>query len=91
MAAGKTDVQYWFRPKTYGYGATPSNWKGWAATGLFVIVVVALSLAFLGTEPTHGNGFRIGAWAGMVAGLTGGFVWLSRVKTDGQWAWRWGK
>jgi hypothetical protein len=23
---------YWFKPKTRGYGATPANWKGWAAT-----------------------------------------------------------
>jgi hypothetical protein len=82
---------YWFKPKTYGYGATPSNWKGWVATGLFVIVVLALSLAVLGTEPTHGNGFRIGVWVVTVAGLTLGFVWLSRAKTGGQWGWRWGK
>ncbi|HEU4381635.1 MAG TPA: hypothetical protein VFR73_23945, partial [Hyphomicrobiaceae bacterium] len=23
---------YWFKPKSHGYGATPANWKGWAAT-----------------------------------------------------------
>jgi len=84
-------MSFWFKPKTYGYGATPSNWKGWGATGLFVIVIVGISLAFLGMGPTHGNGFRIGAWAIMVAGLTSGFVWLSWAKSDGQWGWRWGK
>jgi ABC-type Co2+ transport system permease subunit len=85
---------YWSKPKTYGYGATPSNWQGWAATGVFVIVVMALSLLLLGLEPKPGTGLgalRIGIWALMVAGLTVGFVWLSCVKTDGQWAWRWGK
>ena len=91
-SAGMTS--YWFKPKTYGYGATPSNWKGWAATGVFAIAVMALSLVLLGLEPKPGTGlssWNIGIWALMVAGLTVGFVWLSRVKTDGQWAWRWGK
>ncbi len=46
----------WFKPKTYGYGATPSNWRGWAATGVFVIVVMALSLVLLGLEPKPGTG-----------------------------------
>ena len=85
---------YWFRPKAYGYGATPSNWKGWAATAAFVVAVLAISLLLLGMEPKPGTGsspLRIAAWAVMVAGLTFGFVRLSRAKTDGQWGWRWGK
>jgi len=24
--------EYWFKPKSHGYGASPANWKGWAAT-----------------------------------------------------------
>jgi len=85
---------YWFKPKAYGYGATPANWQGWVATGVFVIGVMALSLLLLGLEPKPGTGlgsWRIGIWALMVAGLTVGFIWLSRVKSDGQWGWRWGK
>ena len=40
-------TRYWFRPKRYGYGATPSTWEGWAFTGLVVaIVAVAASLLF---------------------------------------------
>lgn len=87
-------TDYWFKPKAYGYGATPSNWKGWAATGLFVVLMLALSLLLLGLQPEPGTGssfLRIAAWALIVAGLTAGFVWLSRAKTDGQWGWRWGK
>jgi hypothetical protein len=87
-------TSYWFEPKVYGYGATPSNWKGWAATAVFAIVVMALSLVLLGLEPKPGTGlsaWNIGIWALMVAGLTVGFVWLARAKTHGQWGWRWGK
>jgi hypothetical protein len=31
----------WFRPKTFGYGATPITWQGWLATLLFVLVILA--------------------------------------------------
>jgi len=25
-------AEYWFKPKRYGYGATPATWQGWAVT-----------------------------------------------------------
>jgi hypothetical protein len=33
----------WFRPKTFGYGATPNTWEGWLATILFVFLILATS------------------------------------------------
>ncbi len=87
-------TSYWFKPHAYGYGATPANWKGWAATVAFVLVVVATSLVAFGWEPESGtapSAWQIAAWALVVAVLTLGFVWLARAKTDGQWGWRWGK
>ncbi len=36
----------WFRPKSYGYGATPANWRGWAATAAFAIGLVARLATF---------------------------------------------
>ena len=27
-------MSYWFRPKRYGYGATPITWQGWLLTVL---------------------------------------------------------
>ncbi len=87
-------TQYWFRPHTYGYGATPSNWKGWAATAAFVVLLVSLSLLLLplqqnpGTQPAS---WQIAAWGLIVLALTAGFIGLARAKTDGQWGWRWGK
>ena len=85
---------YWFKPKTYGYGATPNNWMGWAATGAYVVVMLSASVLLLGLELNPGTGpsfWQIAVWALLVAALTGGFVWLARAKTDGQWGWRWGK
>jgi hypothetical protein len=84
----------WFKPKTYGYGASPANWRGWVATAAFVAVVLAVSLVTFGWQPNPGtqpNFWQIAAWLLAVAILTGGFVWLARTKTDGQWGWRWGK
>ena len=28
-------TQYWFKPKSHGYGATPANWKGCVASLAF--------------------------------------------------------
>jgi hypothetical protein len=84
----------WFKPHTYGYGATPANWKGWAATGSFVIGMMAASYLLLAWERATGIGvgaLRIAVWALAIPMLTVGFVVLARAKTDGQWRWRWGK
>ena len=84
----------WFKPHTYGYGATPAKWKGWVATAAFVAVILAASLVVFGWQPNPGtapSSWQIAAWLLAVAVLAGGFVLLARAKTDGQWGWRWGK
>ena len=37
-------AEYWFKPKRYGYGATPVTWQGWAVTLGTVRAMVAVSL-----------------------------------------------
>ena len=32
----------WFKPKSHGYGASPANWKGWAATFAFLLIELVL-------------------------------------------------
>ena len=89
-----TVASHWFKPKRYGYGATPSNWKGWAATAAFVLVVLATTLLVFPWQPSGGTPpsiWQIVAWLALVAILTGRFMRLARAKTDGQWRWRWGK
>jgi hypothetical protein len=87
-------TQYWFKPKAHGYGATPANWKGWAATLAFLSVMVAFTYVLVASQQNAGSPPRdwvIAVWALGIALLTGGFVCLARAKTDGQWMWRWGK
>jgi uncharacterized membrane protein len=83
---------YWFKPHPYGYGATPANWKGWAAVGVFVALICALSLSLL-TLPAEVPGgvvaWQVGTWTALVCILTLAFVRFCRSRTDGEWAWRW--
>jgi hypothetical protein len=72
-------MSYWFRPKYYGYGATPENWKGWLAIAVFVALAAAVVSAAEGP-------WRIGAFAALMAL----FAWIAWKKTDGTWRWRWG-
>jgi hypothetical protein len=87
-------TQYWFRPHAYGYGATPSNWKGWAAVAVYVgaVLVLVLSLTTWPAElPAAPAAWQVATAMLMVALLTVGFVRLCRAKTDGEWRWRWGE
>jgi hypothetical protein len=92
--AEQASSDHWFKPKRYGYGATPSNWKGWAATVAFILVVLATTLFIFVSQPNGGTPptpWQISAWLLVVAILGVGFTLLARAKTDGQWGWRWGK
>ena len=84
---------YWFRPKTYGYGAEPLNWKGWVAVLVYVAVVFSFTVplmilpALSGSERASGDA---PIWLALMVVVTLAFVWLCWVKTDGTWRWRWG-
>lgn len=85
--------QHWFKPHSYGYGATPVTRKGWAATTAFVLVVGALSLSLVtypAEMPAGALGWQVATWAILVAVLTFAFLKFCRDRTDGAWAWRWG-
>ncbi len=83
-------TEYWFKPRSYGYGAAPINWKGWAVTAAYVLAIWLFAVFF---APPRGdaatwNDFAI--WLGGIAIITLPFIWLCRVKTDGKWRWNWG-
>jgi hypothetical protein len=87
-------ADYWFRPHTYGYGATPANGKGWAAVAGFIAVSAALTgsvLALPADLPGGPGAWQIVTLIVMQAALAAWFIRLGRRRTDGQWAWRWGK
>jgi uncharacterized membrane protein len=91
MAVARHD--FWFRPKRYGYGAEPANWKGWLATGAYLAVVAALTWPLMIQPALDGATLpvaEIAVWAASMVVLTLAFMWLCRIKSDGVWRWRWG-
>ena len=83
---------YWFVPKSKGYGATPKNWKGWMATLVFGVLTLALatvpSLAPHLLNTPHWP-YRLALWLAAIAAVIVGFLKLAQAKTDGEWRWRW--
>ena len=73
---------YWFVPKRIGWGAVPATWQGWVATAVFVALAAAV-----GNLAAH----RSPVWTALLVPVVGGFIWLSWVKTDGEWRWHWGR
>ena len=80
-------MTYWFKPKRYGYGATPTTWQGWALILGTVAVMVAVSIVLRRNEGHYwGTVLMLGFDAVALAFL---FV-ATRRKTDGELRWRWG-
>ena len=77
--------RYWFRQKSFGYGATPNTWQGW----LLTIVSLALLFAVVLLGPAiRDNALRV-VW--MVLGIAinlGVFIYIAWKKTEGGWRWR---
>jgi hypothetical protein len=83
-------TRYWFRPKRYGYGATPVTWEGWAFTGLVVAVIVGAGWLLLGTARTPDWTMLLVWWAIVAVVLAASLV-VSKSRTEGSWHWRWGR
>ncbi|MEZ5913214.1 MAG: hypothetical protein R3D84_14190 [Paracoccaceae bacterium] len=84
---------HWFVPKSHGYGASPANWKGWAATLGFLVIELVLVAALILLPLWRSGELGLGPlviWAFCSGALTVGFIWLTKIKTAGEWRWRWG-
>jgi hypothetical protein len=79
--------EYWFRPKRYGYGATPVTWQGWVLTVVPGLIVVALVVIAAGGL-TSIVSFLV--WTIVAIVVTAVTTVVSYQKTDGEWRWRWG-
>jgi hypothetical protein len=83
-------AEYWFKPKRYGYGATPVTWQGWAVTVGTVLAMVAVSLCLRLTAKSLWDLVALLLFdAAAVAALVI-VSYVSYRKTDGGWRWRWG-
>ncbi len=82
--------KYWFRQKTYGYGVTPCSAKGWLATLLFAVVVAGGGIYLFGgsEEPPAIHVVYFLTYVGVLVAV---FFRLTKSKTEGELAWRWGK
>jgi uncharacterized membrane protein YbhN (UPF0104 family) len=83
---------YWFKPKRFGWGATPCTWQGWAFS--LMVCVAAFACAELARRNVPKNFFDFQAagpfWAAILIGalLLIGSVYVSHLKTEGGWRWR---
>ena len=80
-------ARYWFRQKTFGYGATPVTWQGWAVT----LVSAGLLLAIVfGARRIADRDIRLWAHVLGIAAVLIPTVVISYLKTEGGWRWRGG-
>jgi hypothetical protein len=81
-------ARYWFRPKRYGYGATPVTWQGWAVTLGTVLSMVAVSLYLRLNERSYWALAVLLAFDALALAL---LFTVSYRKTEGGLHWRWGE
>jgi hypothetical protein len=81
-------MSYWFKQRTYGFGASPANWKGWAAIAVFVAVGIAISAAFYWIRDGL-DWITIAIWLAVWTVLDLVFIYVAWKKTQGGWRWRW--
>ncbi len=75
--------QAWFRPKDFGYGNVPINWKGWSLTIAYGMLIIALVTA-------AALDIASPIWC-ITAALLATLIYLRliKAKTAGEWRWRW--
>ena len=82
MSSDGSPRQYWFPAKRYGWGwGPPRTWQGWAVTGAYIAVVVAIML--LG-----GEGGLI--WKLPLVLVASGALLVVCLKKGEPTRWRWG-
>ena len=51
MTQKASGADYWFKPRRYGHGATPSTWQGWATIAAFAVAFPLVALALMWAMP----------------------------------------
>jgi hypothetical protein len=74
--------EFWFKPKTFGYGATPTTWEGWTVMAVYGAVIIGCIVVIYRYK--HSFAVHAGSLAVIVA-ATIVLVVVSVQKTDGAW------
>ena len=77
---------YWFKPRRYGFGASPCTWEGWLSTLVF-LAAIAVTPALVTRRFADPQLGRIVALL-VAAALLAAFVGLCWLKTEGGLRWR---
>jgi hypothetical protein len=77
--------KYWFRQKSFGYGATPNTWQGWTLTlvGAALITFVVVEAMQIPDRQTS----LLVALSG-TAIIAVAMTYLTWLKTEGGFRWR---
>ena len=73
--------KYWFKPKGFGYGATPTTWEGWLVVIIFVLFLFSLSYKLK-------EGKILEYIIYLVLGIITMII-ITKNKTDGVGKWNW--
>jgi hypothetical protein len=76
--------EFWFKPKTFGYGATPTTWEGWAVVAVYALVIMACVVAMIARKESFST--HVSSMA-VIAVATIALIVVSLQKTDGAWGW----
>jgi hypothetical protein len=76
----------WFRPKKFGYGATPVTWQGWTVVAVGVIAIAAAARLIL--IPHAQQPWAWIAFFATEAAVLAILCVVSWRKTEGEWRWR---
>jgi len=83
-------AHYWFKPRRYGFGATPITWQGWAVAAVNLAVVLMAVVGLV--HASHDGDFSSEArWLLLILVVTAVSVLISWWKTEGSWRWQWGE
>lgn len=78
----------WFKPKSYGYGATPTSWQGWAIVVGFALAVLALVWGLIGFDRSRApDGGALVIFLICLEILIAAMWVVAQRTTDGQWRW----
>jgi len=78
--------KYWFKPRGFGYGATPTSWEGWLTIIVFIGYVLILTGIQVTESDKYTSSYLLYVFTGVII-----LIIISKAKSKGKWHWSWGK